>query len=680
MRRWLVSGGLSVALGVVGCRDDHARTGASDSASDTDGTGDGPDSDSDPDPTDDSGPGPDTPCEGDGECEDDNPCTATECGPEGMCVFTPITSLECRPEIEVDYPPRAATLEGNSPGVTVTGTVHSPSGDIVSFTINGTDVELGQGGTFSHQITAKQGGNTLVLETMDELDQPRKRVQSFLWSPEYVRPEPPMSGLSENGLGIYLSQEVIDDNDRSQPIDDLGTILGLALDSFDIASLFNPNTVVASTAGYDVYLTDLTIGGTQVTLTSIDDGLHVEASLTDIVGDLYFDCTEFTCQLAGGSGTGGLSVGVVTLVGDLRLDVADDHTIDIDLVNVQTLINPDDVDVWADNSWTNVVIAVVEFFVLDSLVSDIAAQLNSEVQNTLGPLLEDGLDQFNINTSLNLPNLGDPKAPIVVDLVTDFGDTDFHDGNTPPNPSPPRGGLIVLRGGGFVENDISPYENLGIPLRENCGEGGGGIEVPRESLMEIGLHDDLLNQLLYGAWQGGLLEFPLPPDLLGKPTDDSLYTDLEVYLSGMLAPTASDCNDSGQLLAHIGDLRIDASLTLLDQPITFVAYSTLVVRVEVSDLDGALGITLTGVEDVQTELTVGEDDAIEVEPTLISVLETQLTDGLLAALGGEALGAIELPQMDLSDTLGLPPGTALIAIQVEAVGREPGTTVISGHL
>ena len=91
-----------------------------------------------------------------------------------------------------------------------------------------------------------------------------------------------------------------------------GTILGLALDSFDIASLFNPNTVVASTAGYDVYLEALAIGGTEVTLTSIDDGLHVEASLTDIVGDLYFDCTEFTCELAGGSGTGGLSVGVVT--------------------------------------------------------------------------------------------------------------------------------------------------------------------------------------------------------------------------------------------------------------------------------------------------------------------------------------------------------------------------------
>lgn len=679
MRRWLVSGGLVLALGVVGCRDDHARTGASDSASDTDGTGDGPDS-ADSDPTGGSGPGPDTPCDADEECQDDNPCTASACGGNGTCVFTPVMSLECRPEIEVEYPPRAATIESNSPGITVTGTVHSPSGDIVSFTINGTDVALDADGRFSHQITAKQGGNTLVLETMDELDQPRKRVQSFLWSRDYVKPEPPMSGLSPNGLGIYLSQEVIDDNNRSQPIDDLATILDLALDSFDIAALFNPNTVVASTAGYDVYLTDLTIGGTDVMLTSIDGGLHVEASLTDIIGDLYFDCTSFTCQLAGGSGTGGLSVAEVTLVGDLRLDVADDHTIDIDLVNVQTLIDSNDVDVWADNTWTNVVISVVEFFVLDSLVADIAAQLNDEVQNTLGPLLEDGLDQFNINTSLNLPNLGDPKTPIVVDLVTDFGDTDFHDGNTPPNPSPPRGGAIVLRGGGFVENDISPYENLGIPLRENCGEGGGGMSLPRESLMEIGLHDDLLNQLLYGAWQGGLLEFPLPPDLLGEPGDNSVYTDLDVYLSGMLAPTASDCNDSGQLLAHIGDLRIDASLTLFDQPITFVAYSTLVVRVEVSDLDGSLGITLTGVEDVQTELTVGEDNAIEVEPTLVSVLETQLTDGLLAALGGESLGAIQLPEMDLSDTLGLPPGTALIAIQVDSVGREPGTTVISGHL
>jgi hypothetical protein len=240
----------------------------------------------------------------------------------------------------------------------------------------------------------------------------------------------------------------------------------------------------------------------------------------------------------------------------------------------------------------------------------------------------------------------------------------------------------VLRGGGFVDGDVAPYDNLGIPLRETCGQGEESVGMPRSSAMEIGLHDDLLNQFLYGAWRGGLLEFPLPEDLLGGGGGGGgdVYTDLEVYISGMLAPTASDCNASETLLAHIGDLRIDASLTLFDQPITFVAYSSLVVRVEVSDLDGALGITLTGVEEVNTELTVGEDEAIEVEPTLVSVLETQLTDGLIAALGGEALGAIELPTMDLSSTLGLPAGTAVIAIQVEAVEREPGVTVISGHL
>jgi hypothetical protein len=323
---------------------------------------------------------------------------------------------------------------------------------------------------------------------------------------------------------------------------------------------------------------------------------------------------------------------------------------------------------------------VVEFFVLDSLVADIAAQLNDTVQSELGPLLADGLDQFNLNTSLDLPNLADPDAPIVVDLITDFGARDFHDGFTPPNPSPPQGGLLVLRGGGFVEDDLDPYDNLGIPLRADCGQGADGMAMPRTSLMEIGLHDDLLNQILYGAWRGGLLEFPLTEELLGGGGGGGgVYEDLDIYISGMLAPTASDCGD-GQLLAHIGDMRIDASLTILDKPVTFVAFSSLVVGVEVSDLDGALGITITGVESIETELTVGESNAIELEPALRDAVETQLGDGLVGALGGGALGAIELPQMDLSDTLGLPPGTALIAIEVESVDRGPGTTVISGHL
>ena len=40
----------------------------------------------------------------------------------------------------------------------------------------------------------------------------------------------------------------------------------------------------------------------------------------------------------------------------------------------------------------------------------------------------------------------------------------------------------------------------------------------------------------------------------------------------------------------------------------------------------------------------------------------------------------ELPEIDLSDSLGLPPGTAVIAIQIDEAVRQPGITVVQGSL
>ncbi len=104
------------------------------------------------------------------------------------------------------------------------------------------------------------------------------------------------------------------------------------------------------------------------------------------------------------------------------------------------------------------------------------------------------------------------------------------------------------------------------------------------------------------------------------------------------------------------------------------------VKVDITATDGLIGISLAGLEEVHTELNVNEDAAIEAEPTLIGVLESALIDGLIGGLGGDALGGIELPEIDLSESLGLPAGTAVIAIQVDDVVHQPGTTVIRGSL
>ncbi len=677
--RWLDASSKVAVLGVVaalcGCGDDDSvgadgggsAGGESGAVDETVGTADGDGSDDSADTED--------ACTQPSECDDADPCTVDDCNAR-ECTHEVRVSNECRPEIDVEFPARAATIVGNAadPVVTVVGTVTSPVGEVTSFTINGTEVDVGADGSFSHDVPAQVGGNVIVLETADDAGNLRRRVQSFLWSTGYRKPMTPPDAPVPEGLAFWLGPESIDDGDRSMPLDDLATALELALAAFDTDQFADPTTPVVNQAGYDVYLTSLQLGSAALALDAIDGGLGLTASVDDIVGDLSFDCTTFACQLAGGDGTGGLSISAVTLTGQLMLSAGPNHQLVATLQNVRAVVDPDDVEVWADNPWTDFLLSVVEVFVHDSLVADLEGALEDSVQEQLGPALANGLAALALATTFDFPNLGNARKSIPVDLAADFASTDFHDGIAPPNQSPPEGGAVVLRAGGYPGEVVTQYDNLGVPDRAGCGLAPQTLAIQRVAPLEISLADDTLNQLLYAGWRGGLLEFPLGQDQLGG----GIIQALDVDVSGMLAPTASDCNDANRLLATIGDIRIQGDVTINDKTTTFTAYSTLIVQIDITAGESGVALNLAEVERVETELTA-DDESIALESSYIELLEAQLVTGLLGQLGTTGFGQFSLPTIDLSDMLGLPAGTAVLEIQVETVERAGGTTVISAH-
>ena len=683
--RWRVACSSSVlALTLSACGDDAVgavdSTGSGTAGPGTTGSETAvPDETATPDPTvgedtgSSSGPPVET-CVRNDDCEDDNPCAEDVCN-SGVCeVGDPVVSGECRPVIDVDYPPRAATLDGDSPVVTVTGRASSGAGPITTLRVNGEDVAVQADGSFSHDVTAQAGGNILVIEAVDALEVTRERVQSFLWSPSYRLPTMPEQGIANEGLGIYLDQETLDDGNHALPVDDVASLLTLALESYDIEQFISPNTPIASYAGYNIYLVTLQYGSADVTLDGIDGGIELNGFLHDITGDLVFDCTIPACQLAGGDGTGDIAIDYIQVTSDLQLTVNASNQLVVESANTTT--NVVGLDITSNNVWTNFLITVIEPFILDGVVADIEADLTAQVDALLGPALSQAFNGLSPNSVLEFPNLVDAAQPIEVELVTDFYDTDFHDGAAPPAGSPPRGGVIMMRGGGYAQASVAPYTNLGIPDRAGCGA-GGGVDLPRDGALEIGLTDDLLNQLLHGAWEGGLLEFDMPPELLPM---DGFISDVQIHVSGMLAPTAADCSPDGQVRAHLGDVRIDGSLSFNGTPITFTAYSSMLAGLEFTPTASGVAISISEVERIDTELTVNEDNGIETEPLLEATLETQLVDGVLGAIASGGLGEINLPVIDLSPTLGLPAGTAALEITTDEAVRAPGVTVIRGHL
>lgn len=601
-------------------------------------------------------------CKADADCVNDDPCLAGECV-GGSCRYEPALIGECRPAIEVEYPARGATLKGElGEVVTVVGNVRAGAGDIESLTLNGSNVELDRAGGFAIEIDPVVGGNTLVFEAVDSNAWTRRRVQSFLWSTQYLRPTKPMEGAVEQGLLMHLGQE---------SIDALGTVFQLALDSIDIAGVVDPTTPIGSQVGYDIYVTSLTKGPSSVNLPATDRGMHLDAALGNIQGGLAFECTGLMCQLAGGSSTGGLSLDSVDVHADVWLSVTPTNEIQVDLVNVSTAVN--NLDIWSNNGWTNALLSLLEGMIINGVVSDLEDALTDQISNTLGPLLADGLSGFSIGAPIGFPSLTDPAREITVQLETDVGETDFHDGIAPPRPSPRQGGLIALRGGGYVVERTVPYDNRGIPARVGCGTDHELISVPRVAPLEIGLADDLLNQLLYGAWAGGLLEFGRPLDSSGGGIQVE-----SVELSGMLAPTANDCNEEGALLAHIGDLQITAAVEINGTRTDFVAYTSLALEIEVGADEKGISIDIPGVAWMETELTVVQDESIPNETGFRTILETMVEQQLIGGLSG-GFGGIALPEIDLSGIAGLPPGSTLLTINIDSAERRPGVSVLNGR-
>lgn len=606
-------------------------------------------------------------------CDDANACTADACDPlDGVCVYEDVLSNACRTQIEVDYPPRGATIrgDGSDPTIVVSGTVRSDLGDIDTLTLNGDPVTVSPDGSFSQTVEAQVGGNTLVFMAQDSTGNTRSRVQSFLWSTGYRKPATPKEGIASNALGIWLGQSVLDDG-MAPPPTDFAHILDQVLQAFDLGTLIDSETAIASEAGFDIYASNASLGSTSVKIDAIDGGIALEARLQSITGDLTFDCTEFGCQLLGGDSAGDFSLSSVLITANALLSVTPSNTLSVTLSNVSTTAGT--LDINSDNAWTNFLLGLVEGAIAGSVVSDLESLLEDTLATELQPLLEQGLSALAFDFSLALPRLG-PGDPITVEVITDFESVAFQ-------AAAPKGGVLIERGGAYSAESTTPHDNLGVPDRDRCGQGGQVVSLPRTAALEIGLSDDLLNQLLYAAWRAGWLEIVAGPELLGNIDLSTLgVTNLELTLSGLLAPTVSDCNPDGALRAHLGDLQVIGSLLLDGEPLSFTAYSSLEGNLALGITPEGLGIGIEGVDRIDTELTIHEDEQLGSETLLQGLLETALGNAIEGALGGGGLGTVPLPQIDLSSGLGLPPGTAVIEIMPQSVERTDGVTVIGASL
>ena len=605
------------------------------------------------------------------ECDDGNACTADSCDAKTGCANALIVSNACRPLITVDFPPRAATVQQNTPTVTVTGKVKSGAGPITAFTLNGAAVKVGADGAFSSPMQAQRGGNTLVFQATDSFGSSKKRVQAFLFSGAFYKPEAskPGTGMVDPGLGYWLGQAVIDSgvHDHKKP-HDIATIFEIVMKGLNLNTLI-PNPVYDS-GGAKVSLSNLKYDPAQVSLKAQPGSLHLIATVPNVSADLsagYKICLPFIgCNTLNVNGS--MTMSSIVITSDMVLSVNPDHTLAVKLKNTTVALNG--MKVAFSNSILNFLVAPVINVLIPLFKNAIQSAFAAQIGAALEPTLSSALGALAIKTSFDVPKLDGSGNKVTVDLFTDFAAVAI---DTP-------GAEFDLRARATAKK-ATAYDNLGVPARQGCGNGAQKLWVLKKSPLELSVADDSFNELLYATWQGGLFEFPVPASLLGS-VDLAGYgiSELKLKVSGMLAPTMADCNAKGELIAHVGDLRVDASLKLFGQQMDVIMYATFTAGVQVVAKDGKLGISLDKVQTAELQVDVQQDNLVSSENVLEKLVKDNLLTGLVGALGGNALGSFPIPAIDLSAAAKLPPGTAVLAINPTGVTRKEGNSVVGGNL
>ncbi len=592
------------------------------------------------------------------DCDDQNACTTDACHPVDGCVSTLIVSNLCRPNFLVDFPERGATVKGSaSDPVLVTGNVSSGAGPITSMTLNGEPVEIGPGGAFAHAVSPVHGGNMLVFEAEDALGATRRRVQSYLWSGKYRKPTTPKEGMVEQGIGIWLSEAVFDD---------LSAALTPLVGSIDLADAVPSPAFENST--HKVYVNNLTHNAPTLDLWPVNGGLKLKVVIANLSADIDADgkvllcvpnpwgpdqCTYYP------SASGKFTASSVVVDADVQLSVDGQHQLKADITNVNVTINGEDLNL---NGLLGELIDPIVDEIVSSVKGDLEDSFEDSVKDALGDALEEALQSLAFQSTFDMPSLDPAGGSVPIDLVTDFESVDFTS----------AGGAIVLRAGAYAPL-VTPYDNLGVPMRMGCGNPPQLVVLLKEANLELALSDDFTNVLLYAAWRGGLLEFDVPPQMLaGQDLSQFGIEDLVMTVSGMLAPTMSDCA-SAEPQVHIGDMRIDANLSLLGTPMDVVVWVSLFADFEFSVDGGELGFGITDVETLEVEVVVVQDELVGSEDVIKQLIDENLVPGLLGSLGGGSLAGVPLPEIDLG-------GGASIKIVPDEVVRADGNTVVKGDI
>lgn len=607
-------------------------------------------------------------------CDDGNPCTKDSCDPDTGCLHTPIKSTECNIRIEITEPERG-TLRSGSAWLDVKGVATSPTAPLKSIKINGTSVPwgaldnaeapFGTVGVFELGIKASYGMTLITVEAEDKLGSKTRVARSFYYSNSwYPQDAGAASALVPGGLRVFLGPEVFDDDDTSD-VDDLATVATRFVDYFDVGAAI-PSPVTSgeyAQCDYSVYADNVYYGYSTVNLWPVEGGLKLSAWIPDLSIDLSVITTGFACPDFTGTAT---AQGILLDAG-LSLYVDGNGKVQASMYGLSVEIYG--LDVQMDGVWGFLLNWLIGFF-----TDDLATMLEDEFEAQLGSLipgmLQEAVTMLSINETFTVPayagftpaiNLSFASRPSEIDCQP-YGCSVTMDASV-KSPKKITGGVDDVLG------------------RDACGS-SEWFSFPGQGSIEVGLHDDLVNEVAFALYYGGALHLNLTQAQLGADLSSYGIEELVLHLKPMLPPIISSCNPESLLMLQLGDLQIDAEFKMFGMPMTATLFASI-------EIEGAIGSTSDG---RYLTVALGQNRRLEVEFTvlpkaflgqeeeLVSLLKDKLVGPLMEEYAGQVLGSIPLPSVDLSQFDDSIPWGSAIELYIDDVQRWFGFTVATGHV
>lgn len=217
-------------------------------------------------------------------------------------------------------------------------------------------------------------------------------------------------------------------------------------------------------------------------------------------------------------------------------------------------------------------------------------------------------------------------------------------------------------------------------------EGTGDLSLfsfDKEAQIEVRIHEDVLNHILHGAWQGEYMNLDLD-SIVFEPLISPLgATDMNMTVLPLMPPMVTTCTDDGELEVHLGAILCDAEFTFNGVPASFKLYASIKTEIEfkVVESDGPqseIGVQLKELEEYQVDI-LDTQGLGSLGPALIdAVLNEALVQLLVADVLNNLIATYPIPTLDLNALISAVPAGSLMTGDFDSVGWKSGHFTASG--